>query len=139
MNDNRNLTVLPTISNTEMFTLFNLKALVLEMEDAYAHLLGVHQALFEAEEVLAQAKRQLEQEGCTVIVKGVEGSNATEREARMKLALTTQRNDVYAAQALASRKALDVRLATFEWDLLKSQLRAFEVATKLIGTGKEAA
>lgn len=106
----------------------SLKELVLDFEDAYARLLGAQHGYTSASDAVAACKAQLETLRAERLASGVEGKNADEREARLRLCLAEPHEKLYQAERLLSLARLELDAARLEWDWLRYRLRAFEVA-----------
>ena len=104
---------------------------MLKFEDAQAALMGHQAAYTEATEELAILKNELDSQRAKLIAQGIEGKNADERESRLKLALADHYNSIYQAEITVTQKRLEMELARLEWDGLRYQLRAFDIATRM--------
>ena len=79
---------------------------------------------------LIDAKTSLEFSRADLITEGVEGKNADERDAALRLALFDQYAHLAGCEAALNEARRDLEVARVEWDCLRYKLRLFE-ATRL--------
>ena len=76
------------------------------------------------------AKTALENDRADLLANGVEGRNADEREAKLRLALFDQYAHLAGCEAQLTEARRDLESARVEWDALRYRLRVFEALAK---------
>jgi hypothetical protein len=104
----------------------DLQALPQAFEDALSHLMGTHSAVYDATRELNYVKVKLEMERAQLLLNGVEGRNAEQREAHIKLTLSDYYEELLRCEAELARTRLHADLARYEWDSLRYRLRVLE-------------
>lgn len=84
---------------------------------------------YEAVEELENAKTDLEFKKALKIVEGVEGSNAEQREAKLKQALETEYAHVQTSESILRQARNDLEQAKLVWDCLRYKLRLLEAVS----------
>jgi glycerol dehydrogenase-like iron-containing ADH family enzyme len=124
------MTIIP-MPRPPLFTVKTLEDLALGLEDAQARLMGAHAAHHDALGLLSQNKHTLEVARAQRLAVGVEGKNAEQRDALLRDELSELYTALTEAELDLTRARLELALAQLAWDLLRYQLRAFEVAARL--------
>lgn len=114
-----------------MFSVPSMEKLALAMEDAIAAMMGLYVAHSEAVEELALIKYQLEVRRAKLLSDGVDGRNAEQRDAQLKLLLSDHYEAVRQAELMVERKRRDLELGKLNLDGLKYHLRIAEVTVRL--------
>ena len=109
----------------------DLYELALAFEDAQARLLAAQHDLFTLGDEVAVNKFALEDAKAKTLSDGVEGKNAEQREARMRLCLSDLYQTLFDSEQGLSQARLEFEGAKLEWDCLRYRLRAYEVASQL--------
>lgn len=97
---------------------------------AYSKLCEARLNLFKAEENAIRARRKLAEAEADAIARGIDGKNAEERKANLRLQLADQHLDVDMLESDARDYRLEHELASLEVDCLRHMLRAAEAALR---------
>ena len=102
--------------------------LALQFEDAHASLLGAQHAYAETTEAVTEAKYALELAKAHRLDRGVDGKNTEQREAKLRLCLADEYEQVHELEREQARAKLELDGARLAWDCLRYRLKAFEIA-----------
>jgi hypothetical protein len=106
---------------TPVVNLSRLNAAAHRLNDAQVTFLGASLAVGDARKVLENARAEL-------LCKGVEGNNAEQREAKIRLELQDLIQDLHQAEAELSEARCELECARLEWEVARYSVKAMEVA-----------
>ncbi len=76
----------------------------------------------------SEAKRDLELARARLLCNGVDGKNAEQREAIIRLTLEAEHDALFAAETALTEARCQLDCARLEWDTIRYTIRAHEVA-----------
>jgi hypothetical protein len=121
-----------------MFSVPSMERLALAMEDTVAAVMGMHAAHAEAVEDLVLTRYQLETQKAKLVAEGIEGKNAEQRDAQLRLLLSNHYEALHYAELAVERKSRDLTLSRLQLDGLRYHLRIAEVTVRLSENGNVA-
>ena len=94
---------------------------------AYQYISDARKGVHDAIKAETEAKSALESDRKTLIINGIAGKNAEEREANLRDALSERYTALETAAAVTASERLSYDLASFEVDRIKLTIRALEL------------
>jgi hypothetical protein len=112
----------------------SVQQVALDFEDAHARLVGALHAFHQASAGLESCRHVLENARALRFAEGIDGKNAEQREAVLRLELRDLHIKLISQEQQLAQAKLELETARLEWDMLRYRLRAYEVAAKLCGS-----
>ena len=106
---------------TPAVSLSRLNAAAHRLNDAQVAFLGTSLAV-------ADAKKALEDARAALLCEGVEGKNAEQREARLRLELQDLLQDLHQRETELSIARCELECARLEWEVASHSIKALEIA-----------